>query len=63
MDYLSGVYSAAHVRVIPNLRTREFLAHGKAVKSERPLLAVRAFDPEIAAASKALDSKREKTKP
>ena len=63
LDYLSGVYSAAHVSVIPNLRTREFLAHGKAVKSERPLLAVRAFDPEIAAASKALDSKREKTKP
>ncbi|MCK5009227.1 MAG: DUF87 domain-containing protein, partial [Deltaproteobacteria bacterium] len=34
LDYLGGVYSPEHVKVIPNLRTREFLASGKAVKSE-----------------------------
>jgi uncharacterized protein len=46
LDYLSSVYSAEHVKAIPNLRFLEFLAHGKAVKSERPILTRRAFDPQ-----------------
>jgi len=57
LDYLSGVYSADHVQVIPNLRPREFLAHGKAVKSERPLILRVDFDPKKLEASKALDKK------
>ncbi len=57
LEYLSGVYSSEHVRAIPNLRFLEFLAHGKAVKSERPLLAKRDFDQKKADASKALDTK------
>lgn len=46
LDFLSGVYGPEHVRVLPNLRFLDFIAHGKAIKSERPLLARRTFDPE-----------------
>jgi hypothetical protein len=45
LDFLSGVFGPEHVRVLPNLRFLDFIAHGKAVKSERPVLARRAFDP------------------
>ena len=55
LDYLSSVYSAEHVKAIPNLRFLEFLAYGKAVKSERPLLVKRAFDQAKLDASRALD--------
>lgn len=55
LDYLNGVYSSDHVKIIPNLRSREFLAHGKAVKSERPLVVRVDFDPEKLKASQALD--------
>lgn len=55
LEYLSGVYSPEHVQAIPNLRYLEFLAYGKAVKSERPILVKRKYDPEIEKACKALD--------
>jgi hypothetical protein len=55
LDYLSGVYSAQHVHIIPNLGFLEFLAHGKAVKSERPLVVRRDFDQAKLDASKSLD--------
>ncbi len=56
LDYLGGVYSPEHVKAIPNLRTREFLASGKAIKSERPLLVRVDFDQAKLDASKALDT-------
>ena len=55
LEYLSGVYNSDHVQIIPNLGPREFLAHGKAVKSERPLVVRVDFDLEKLKASKALD--------
>jgi len=58
LEYLGSVYSAEHVRAIPNLRFLEFLAHGRAVKSEQPLLARREFDQKKADASRALDVKK-----
>ncbi|HRI04907.1 MAG TPA: DUF87 domain-containing protein [Pyrinomonadaceae bacterium] len=56
LDYLSGVYSSEHVKIIPNLRFLEFLAFGKGVKSERPIMVKRDFDPKIVEACKALDA-------
>lgn len=44
LNYLSSIYSHEHVKVIPNLRFLEFLAYGKAVKSERPMLVRRKWD-------------------
>ncbi len=55
LDYLSGVYSVDHIKAIPNLRFRQFIASGKAIKSERPLLVEREYDEEKLKASKALD--------
>ncbi len=55
LDYLSNVYSAEHVKAIPNLRFLEALAFGKAVRSERPILVSIPFDEEKKKASKALD--------
>jgi hypothetical protein len=61
LDYLSSVYSADHIRAIPNLRFLEFIASGKAVKSERPLLAVRKYDEAKLKASRLLDKKSRPT--
>ena len=44
LEYLANVYSQEHVQAIPNLRTLEFLAYGKAVRSERPMLVRREWD-------------------
>ncbi len=44
LTYLANVYSVDHVKVIPNLRFLEFIAYGKAVRSERPLLVRRTYD-------------------
>lgn len=62
LDYLGGVYSPEHVSAIPNLRAREFLATGKAVKSEQPLLVKVPFDQKKLDASKALDTTYEEVK-
>lgn len=55
LNFLESVYSHRHVKLIPNLRFLEFLAYGKAVRIERPILLKRDFDPEKQSASKALD--------
>jgi len=59
LEYLNGVYSSEHVQAIPNLGYLEFLAYGKAVKSERPILVKRKYDPEIEKACKELDVSEE----
>lgn len=56
LGYLANVYSQDHVRVIPNLRFLEFIAYGKAVRSERPLLVHRPFDEAKLLASQGLDA-------
>lgn len=56
LGYLSNVYSPDHVRVIPNLRFLEFIAYGKAVRSERPMLVRREFDERKLAASQELNA-------
>lgn len=56
LGYLANVYSQDHVKVIPNLRFLEFIAYGKAVRSERPLLVRRPFDESKLSASQALNT-------
>lgn len=55
LQFLLNIYDAAHVRSIPNLRFLNFLAFGRGVLSERPLLLSRPLDPAKAEASAALD--------
>lgn len=55
LQFLLNIYDSAYVRRIPNLRFLNFLAYGKGVRSERPLLLRRPEDPAKAAASAALD--------
>ncbi|MFQ6242624.1 ATP-binding protein [Sinorhizobium meliloti] len=55
LTFLESVFSHDHVKVIPNLRFLEFLAFGKAVQVERPILLRRKFDPDKKAASEALN--------
>lgn len=64
LNFLESVYSSQHTRLIPNLGKFEFLAFGKAIKAERPMVLKREFDPAIKAASDALkqglpDSRRD----
>jgi DNA helicase HerA-like ATPase len=59
LDYLSSVYSADHIKAIPNLRFLQFIASGKAIKSERPLLVIRQYDETKLKASKTLDVVRQ----
>lgn len=54
LNFLESVYSGQHVRLIPNLEQREFLAFGKALRTERPILLRRPFDASKKAASDAL---------
>jgi hypothetical protein len=44
LNFLQSVYSEQHTRSIPNLRFLEFLAFGKAIRTERPILLKRKFD-------------------
>lgn len=55
LDFLGGMVGPEHVRVLPNLRFLDFVAHGKAVNSERPLLARRTFDAQKLAQDEALN--------
>ncbi len=55
LTYLANVYSVDHVKVIPNLRFLEFIAYGKAVRSERPLLVRRTYDEAKLQASQELN--------
>ena len=44
LNFLQSVYSEQHTKSIPNLGFLEFLAFGKAIRSERPILLKRPFD-------------------
>lgn len=55
LTYLSSIYSSLHTKIVPNLRFLEFIAYGKAVKSERPMLVKREFSDDIEKESKKLD--------
>lgn len=54
LTFLESVYSAQHVRSIPNLGRYQFLAAGKAIGAERPILLGRPFDQKKKDASDAL---------
>jgi hypothetical protein len=56
LNFLQSVYSEQHTKSIPNLGFLEFLAFGKAVRSERPILLKRPFDPAKKEASDKLRS-------
>lgn len=51
LNFLESVYSSQHTRLIPNLPNLHFLAFGKALRAERPILLRREFDPAKKAAS------------
>lgn len=59
LKFLESVYSTQHARLIPNLGRFEFLASGKAVKAERPIILRRDFDQSKQDASHALDQTTE----
>lgn len=44
LNFLESVYSAQHTRLIPNLPNLHFLAFGKALSAERPIMLRREFD-------------------
>ena len=44
LNFLQSVYSEQHTRSIPNLGFLEFLAFGKTIRTERPILLKRPFD-------------------
>lgn len=54
LNFLDSVYSSQHTRLVPNLGRFEFLAFGKALRAERPVLLRRPYDPDKKAASEAL---------
>jgi hypothetical protein len=44
LNFLESVYSTQHTRLIPNLPNLHFLAFGKAISAERPIMLRREFD-------------------
>jgi len=44
LNFLESVYSSQHTRLIPNLPNLHFLAFGKALAAERPIMLRREFD-------------------
>ena len=54
LQFLANIYSPEHVAAIPRLADREFVAYGKAIQAERPVLVRRPFDPKLKAASDGL---------
>jgi len=67
LNFLQSVYSEQHTRTIPNLRFLEFLAFGKAIRAQRPILLKREFDPKKKEASdklqQPLSTDNESTRP
>lgn len=55
LNFLESVYSSQHTRLIPNLGRFEFLAFGKALKAERPVILRREFDQAKQDASQAMN--------
>lgn len=56
LNFLESVYSARHTKMIPNLGRFEFLAFGKAIKAERPMVLKRDYDSALEEASLAVRS-------
>lgn len=56
LSFLESVHSSQHARLIPNLGRFEFLASGKAIKAERPIVLRRDFDQAKEDASKAVNA-------
>lgn len=54
LNFLEGVYSSQHTKLIPNLPNLHFLAFGKGVCAERPIILRREFDQAKKDASDAL---------
>lgn len=54
LGFLTNVYSPDHCRLIPNLGKFEFIAYGKGILADNPIVLKRDFDPAIKAASDAL---------
>lgn len=52
LNFLENVYSSQHSRLIPNLAKFQFIAQGKALRTERPIILGKEFDPTKATASK-----------
>ena len=57
LNFLGSIYQSHYIKAIPNLRFLQFLAYGKGVRSERPLLLERPFVAAKAEASSSLDEK------
>jgi hypothetical protein len=55
LNFLGNILQSHYISVIPDLRFLQFLAYGKGVRSERPLLLERSFEEEKATASSSLD--------
>lgn len=55
LNFLESVYSSQHTRLIPNLGRFEFLAFGKAIKAERPVILRREFEQAKHDASQAMN--------
>ncbi|WP_412049794.1 ATP-binding protein [Hoeflea sp. Naph1] len=55
LNFLESVYSSQHTRLIPNLGKFEFLAFGKAIKAERPIVLRKEFDQSKLDASMAMN--------
>jgi uncharacterized protein len=55
LNFLANVFQGRYVDAIPNLRFLQFLAFGKGVASDRPLLLTRPFDQAKADAVSAMD--------
>lgn len=59
LQFLQNIYESEYVRSISNLKFLQFIAYGKGVRSERPILLCRPHDPNKAEASAALDDFRD----
>lgn len=55
LEYLASVFASEHVRAIPNLRFRQAIAIGKAIKCDRPVVFEIPFDQKKRDASEALN--------
>jgi len=59
LDYMGNVFGPHHLDVIPNLRTRQLIAYGPGVRSEKPMIVEIPFDSDKKAASEELDFQSE----
>lgn len=59
LEYMANVFGEDHLEMIPNLRSRQLIAYGPGIRSEKPIMVEIPFDPEKKAASDELDFKAE----